>query len=410
MFLPRLGPCAASGQQRNHRGAAYRNKSSHCHASRDETSRFSAMNATNCLRRRGSHPTSLVVSLTENEGPTTQTGTVARLRLCFRKAMCCVPRRALPTRHDRRRSRPSMRLSRYFLPTLRETPKEAEIVSHRLMLRAGLIRQEAAGIYAWLPLGLRVLNKVCAVVRTEQDRAGAIELLMPTCNRRTSGANRAATTPTARRCCASRIAMSARCSTARPPRRWSRRSSAASVRSYKDLPQEPLPDPVEVPRRGAAALRHHAVARVPDEGRLFLRRRPGGRAPRLQPHVRRLSAHLRAARPQGDPDAGRYRTDRRRSQPRIHHPRRDRRERGVLRSRTTSTSTSRRRHRLRRRRRPAGEPSTAGPRSTRRPARCTTPAAFAAVPRGAPDVGPRHRGRAHLLFRDQVLRSRWAPR
>ena len=50
-----------------------------------------------------------------------------------------------------------MRLSRYFLPILKETPKEAEIVSHRLMLRAGMIRQEAAGIYAWLPLGLRVL-------------------------------------------------------------------------------------------------------------------------------------------------------------------------------------------------------------------------------------------------------------
>ncbi|AWM86909.1 proline--tRNA ligase [Microvirga sp. 17 mud 1-3] len=73
-----------------------------------------------------------------------------------------------------------MRLSRYFLPTLRETPKEAEIVSHRLMLRAGLIRQEAAGIYAWLPLGLRVLNKVNAIIREEQNRSGAIELLMPT--------------------------------------------------------------------------------------------------------------------------------------------------------------------------------------------------------------------------------------
>ena len=72
-----------------------------------------------------------------------------------------------------------MRLSRYFLPILRETPKEAEIVSHRLMLRAGMIRQEAAGIYAWLPLGLRVLNKINAVVREEQNRAGAIELLMP---------------------------------------------------------------------------------------------------------------------------------------------------------------------------------------------------------------------------------------
>ena len=73
-----------------------------------------------------------------------------------------------------------MRLSRYFLPILKETPKEAEIVSHRLMLRAGMIRQEAAGIYAWLPLGVRVLHKICAVVREEQNRAGALEVLMPT--------------------------------------------------------------------------------------------------------------------------------------------------------------------------------------------------------------------------------------
>jgi prolyl-tRNA synthetase len=73
-----------------------------------------------------------------------------------------------------------MRLSRYFLPLLRETPKEAEIASHRLMLRAGMARQEAAGIYAWLPLGLRVLKKIEGIVRDEQNRAGAIELLMPT--------------------------------------------------------------------------------------------------------------------------------------------------------------------------------------------------------------------------------------
>ena len=73
-----------------------------------------------------------------------------------------------------------MRLSRYFLTILKEAPREAEIVSHRLMLRAGMIRQEAAGIYAWLPLGLRVLNKISNVVREEQNRAGAIELLMPT--------------------------------------------------------------------------------------------------------------------------------------------------------------------------------------------------------------------------------------
>jgi len=73
-----------------------------------------------------------------------------------------------------------MRLSRYFLPLLKETPAEAQIVSHRLMLRAGLVRQEAAGIYAWLPLGQRVLRKIEQIVREEQDRAGAIEILMPT--------------------------------------------------------------------------------------------------------------------------------------------------------------------------------------------------------------------------------------
>jgi prolyl-tRNA synthetase len=73
-----------------------------------------------------------------------------------------------------------MLLSRYFLPILRDTPKEAEIVSHRLMLRAGMIRQEAAGIYALLPLGLRVVEKVNRIIREEQNRAGAIELLMPT--------------------------------------------------------------------------------------------------------------------------------------------------------------------------------------------------------------------------------------
>ncbi|WP_374307172.1 proline--tRNA ligase [Methylocella sp.] len=73
-----------------------------------------------------------------------------------------------------------MRLSRYFLPILRENPKEAEIVSHRLMLRAGMIRQEAAGIYSWLPLGLAVLQKIENIVREEMNRAGAVELLMPT--------------------------------------------------------------------------------------------------------------------------------------------------------------------------------------------------------------------------------------
>jgi prolyl-tRNA synthetase len=73
-----------------------------------------------------------------------------------------------------------LRLSRAFLPVLKESPSDAQIVSHKLMLRAGLIRQTAAGIYAWLPLGFRVLQKIEQIVREEMNRAGAIEMLMPT--------------------------------------------------------------------------------------------------------------------------------------------------------------------------------------------------------------------------------------
>ena len=73
-----------------------------------------------------------------------------------------------------------MRLSAYFLPTLKENPNEAQIVSHRLMLRAGMIRQTSAGIYAWLPLGFRVLKKIEQIVREEQDAAGAQELAIRT--------------------------------------------------------------------------------------------------------------------------------------------------------------------------------------------------------------------------------------
>jgi prolyl-tRNA synthetase len=73
-----------------------------------------------------------------------------------------------------------MRLSRYFMPVLRDVPKEAEIVSHRLMLRAGMIRQQASGLYSWLPMGYKVLMKVQAIIEEEQNRSGAVELLMPT--------------------------------------------------------------------------------------------------------------------------------------------------------------------------------------------------------------------------------------
>lgn len=73
-----------------------------------------------------------------------------------------------------------MRLSNYFLPLLKETPSEATIASHRYMLRAGMVKQDSAGIYIWLPLGFKVLKKIEKIVREEQNKAGAVEILMPT--------------------------------------------------------------------------------------------------------------------------------------------------------------------------------------------------------------------------------------
>ena len=72
-----------------------------------------------------------------------------------------------------------MRFSEYPINTTKETPAEAELLSHQLMLRAGMIRRVAAGIYSWLPMGLRVLRKVEHIIREEMNRAGALEILMP---------------------------------------------------------------------------------------------------------------------------------------------------------------------------------------------------------------------------------------
>ena len=172
-----------------------------------------------------------------------------------------------------------MRLSQYFLPTLRENPSEAQIVSHRLMLRAGMIRQSSAGIYSWLPLGFRVLKKIEQIVREEQDRAGCQEMLMPTIQPaelwRESGRYddygkemlRITRPPRAR-------------DAVRPDQRGADHRDLPRQRAAatSELPQAALPHPVEVPRRGAAALRRDARPRVPDEGQLLLRPRPGRRA------------------------------------------------------------------------------------------------------------------------------------
>ena len=172
-----------------------------------------------------------------------------------------------------RKPRKTMRLSRYFLPMLKETPKEAEIASHRLMLRAGMIRQEGAGIYAWLPLGLRVLHKICA------DRARGAE---PRRRDRAVDADAAIGRSVARIRPLRRLRQGD-AAHPRPPRARHALRSDQRGDDHRDLPRQralvqgsaaqPLPHPVEVPRRGAAALRRHALARVPDEGRLFLRPR-----------------------------------------------------------------------------------------------------------------------------------------
>ena len=179
-----------------------------------------------------------------------------------------------------------MRLSKFFMPILRDNPKEAEILSHRLMLRAGMIRQEAAGIYAWLPLGFRVLQKIERIVREEMDRAGAVEMLMPTLQLadlwRESGRYDAYGPEMLR-------------ITDRNKREllYGPTNEEMITEIFRDqreeLPraaEEPLSLPVEVPRRAAPALRRDARPRVLYEGRLFLRRRRGGRAPLLQQDVR----------------------------------------------------------------------------------------------------------------------------
>ena len=106
--------------------------------------------------------------------------------MCFldwRQQLRCAQHGSIGTRSDLNLNidtSKAVRLSQYFLPTLKETPQEAQIVSHRYMLRAGMVRQASAGIYSWLPLGKRVLDKIENIVREEQNRAGALEILMPT--------------------------------------------------------------------------------------------------------------------------------------------------------------------------------------------------------------------------------------
>ncbi len=108
-----------------------------------------------------------------------------------------------------------MRTSQFLLSTLKETPSDAVVISHQLMLRAGMIRKLASGLYTWLPMGLRVLRKVENVVREEMNAAGALEVLMPAIQPAELWRSPVAGCNTAPSCCASRTVMIANSASAR---------------------------------------------------------------------------------------------------------------------------------------------------------------------------------------------------
>ena len=209
------------------------------------------------------------------------------------------------------------------------------------MLRAGMIRQEAAGIYSWLPLGLRVLKKIEQIVREEQDRAGAIEVLMPTIQSadlwRKSGRYEA----------------------------YGKEMLRIKDRHERDMLYGPTNEEMitDIFRQGVQSYKdlplnlYHIQWKFRDEvrprfgvmrGREFLMKdaysfdlTPRGRPALLQQDVRGLSADLRAHGPEGDADAGRDRADRRQGQPRVPDPRRDRRKRRCSSTATSTTWTGR---------------------------------------------------------------------
>lgn len=114
-----------------------------------------------------------------------------------------------------------MRTSQYLLSTLKETPADAEVISHQLMLRAGMIRKLASGLYTWLPTGLRVLKKVENIVREEMNNAGAIEVSMPVVQQPTCGKRVVVGNSTVRNCCVLSTVASVRSYSARPTKKLS---------------------------------------------------------------------------------------------------------------------------------------------------------------------------------------------
>ena len=217
-----------------------------------------------------------------------------------------------------------MLFSRLLIPTLKETPAEAEVVSHQLLLRAGMIRKLAAGIYTYLPLGLRALRKVEQIVREEMDRAGAQEVLDA---RGAAGGAVAGVRPLA----GLRQGAAALQGPPRPglllrpdPRGSHHRPGAPGGQLLPAAADQPLPDPDEVPGRDPAPLRPDARPGVHHEGRLQLRRGRNRRRSLLPPMY---DAYNRIFSRCGLRFGGRggHRHHRRQLLPRVHGPGGDRR-------------------------------------------------------------------------------------
>ena len=236
-----------------------------------------------------------------------------------------------------------MKWTNAFIPTLREAPADAEIVSHKLLLRAGLIRKLAGGVYTFLPLGLRALRKVEQIIREEMDRAGALEVLMPALQPpeiwQQSGRYETA----------SNVLFKVKDS---GNREWVLSPTAEEVittlaaneiNSYRQLPKNFYQISVKFrdeirPRFGLMRAKEFIMK----DAYSFdtTRRRRDGQLPE---NVRRLHAHLCAVRAEGVSGRGRHRRHRRQLLARIHGARRDRRERsGVLAKPAVTRRTSRR--------------------------------------------------------------------
>ena len=223
-----------------------------------------------------------------------------------------------------------MKASRFFIGTLKEAPADAEIVSHKLMVRAGMIRRVAGGIYNYLPIGLRSIRKVEAIVREEMNRAGGIELLMPSVQPAELWQESGRWEKYGPELLRFKDRQAVRFRARTDARRSGHGHRAQPDQELSPVAGELLSGPDEVPRRDPSAFRRDARPRVHHERRVLVRQGRRRSARVVSQDVRRVRAHLHApwsGLPRG---RGGQRLDRRQRLARIPRDRRHRRRRDRL--------------------------------------------------------------------------------